>query len=198
MSSIEKRKLKSVVADEVRFLRNWMGRPLTTGAVSPSGKALTRLMASFVDPADTRPVVELGPGTGVVTKALLDRGVAPERLVSIEYNPDFCALLRKRFAGVSIIQGDAYTLGATLKGKVDGEISAVVSSLPLFTRPPEARRALILEALDRMPPGRPLIQFSYALVPPVPAEPGRFTVEHTHWVVMNLPPARVWLYRRPA
>lgn len=196
MSTIEKRKLKSAVADEVRFLCNWMGRPLTTGAVSPSGKALTKLMASFVDPADPRPVVELGPGTGVVTKALLDRGVAPERLVSIEFNPDFCALLRKRFAGVNIIEGDAYTLGETLKGTVDGEISAVVSSLPLFTRPFEMRRALILEALDRMPAGRPLIQFSYALVPPVPAEPGRFTVEHTHWVVMNLPPARVWLYRR--
>ena len=196
MSSIEKRKLKSAVADEVRFLCNWMGRPLTTGAVSPSGKALTKLMASFVDPADPRPVVELGPGTGVVTKALLDRGVAPERLVSIEFNPDFCALLRKRFAGVNIIEGDAYTLGETLKGTVDGEISAVVSSLPLFTRPFEMRRALILEALDRMPAGRPLIQFSYALVPPVPAEPGLFTVEHTHWVVMNLPPARVWLYRR--
>ncbi|MBN9431425.1 MAG: methyltransferase domain-containing protein [Bosea sp.] len=196
MSSIEKRKLKSAVADEVRFLCNWMGRPLTTGAVSPSGKALTKLMASFVDPADPRPVVELGPGTGVVTKALLDRGVSPERLVSIEFNPDFCALLRKRFSGVNIIQGDAYTLGETLKGTVDGEISAVVSSLPLFTRPPEMRRALILEALGRMPAGRPLIQFSYALVPPVPAEPGLFTVEHTHWVVMNLPPARVWLYRR--
>ncbi len=196
MSSIEKRKLKSAVADEVRFLCNWMGRPLTTGAVSPSGKALTKLMASFVDPADPRPVVELGPGTGVVTKALLDRGVSPERLVSIEFNPDFCALLRKRFSGVNIIQGDAYTLGETLKGTVDGEISAVVSSLPLFTRPPEMRRALILEALGRMPAGRPLIQFSYAPVPPVPAEPGLFTVEHTHWVVMNLPPARVWLYRR--
>ncbi len=196
MSSIEKRKLKSAVADEVRFLCNWMGRPLTPGAVSPSGKALTKLMASFVDPADPRPVVELGPGTGVVTKALLDRGVSPERLVSIEFNPDFCALLRKRFSGVNIIQGDAYTLGETLKGTVDGEISAVVSSLPLFTRPPEMRRALILEALGRMPAGRPLIQFSYALVPPVPAEPGLFTVEHTHWVVMNLPPARVWLYRR--
>ena len=87
MSTIEKRKLKSAVADEVRFLCNWMGRPLTTGAVSPSGKALTKLMASFVDPADPRPVVELGPGTGVVTKALLDRGVAPERLLFFSDNP---------------------------------------------------------------------------------------------------------------
>ncbi|MBZ9938067.1 phospholipid methyltransferase [Mesorhizobium sp. BR1-1-16] len=198
MSSIEKRKLKAMVADEVRFLRNWIGRPLTTGAVSPSGKALTKLMASFVDPLDDLPVVELGPGTGVVTQALLERGVAPGRIASIEYNPDFCGLLRGRFPGVRIIQGDAYAFNTTLQGIVEGQVSAVVSSLPLFTRPPEARRQLIVEALERMPVGRSLIQFSYALVPPVPAEPGRFTVEHTHWVVMNLPPARVWLYRRTA
>lgn len=198
MSSIEKRKLKAMVADEVRFLRNWIGRPLITGAVSPSGRALTRLMASFVDPLDDLPVIELGPGTGVVTQALLERGVAPGRIASIEYNPDFCGLLRRRFPGVRIIEGDAYSFNKTLLGAVEGPVSAVVSSLPLFTRPPEARRQLIVEALERMPIGRPLIQFSYALVPPVPAEPGRFTVEHTHWVVMNLPPARVWLYRRTA
>lgn len=197
MASVKKSKGKDVLADEVRFLKNWIGRPLTTGAVSPSGKALTRLMASFVDPLDPRPVVELGPGTGVVTQALLERGVAPERLYSIEYNSDFCALLRHRFPGVNIVQGDAYDFNATLKDRVEGEISAVVSSLPLFTRPTDQRRALILEALSRMPVGRPLIQFSYALVPPVPAEPG-LTVDHTPWVILNIPPARVWLYRRTA
>lgn len=198
MSSIEKRKLKALVADEVRFLKNWMGRPLTTGAVSPSGKALTKLMASFVDPADTLPVVELGPGTGVVTQALLERGVAPGRIVSVEFNPEFCTLLQRRFPGVRIVEGDAYGFSTTLKGWVDGPVSAVVSSLPLFTRPPEMRRKLIVDALDRMPAGRPFIQFSYALVPPVPAETGRFSVEHTNWVVMNLPPARVWIYRKTA
>jgi len=198
MSSIEKRKLKALVADEVRFLRNWMGRPLTTGAVSPSGKALTKLMASFVDPGDKLPVVELGPGTGVVTQALLERGVAPGRIVSVEFNPEFCTLLQGRFPGVRIVEGDAYGFSTTLKGWVDGPVSAVVSSLPLFTRPPEMRRKLIVDALDRMPAGRPFIQFSYALVPPVPAETGRFSVEHTNWVVMNLPPARVWIYRKTA
>ncbi|MBB3931062.1 phosphatidylethanolamine/phosphatidyl-N-methylethanolamine N-methyltransferase [Kaistia hirudinis] len=198
MSSIEKRKLKALVADEVRFLRSWMGRPLTTGAVSPSGKALTKLMASFVDPGDKLPVVELGPGTGVVTQALLERGVAPGRIISIEFNPEFCTLLQRRFPGVRIVEGDAYGFSTTLKGWVDGPVSAVVSSLPLFTRPPEMRRKLIVDALDRMPAGRPFIQFSYALVPPVPAETGRFSVEHTNWVVMNLPPARVWIYRKTA
>ncbi|MCX5494886.1 phospholipid methyltransferase [Kaistia dalseonensis] len=199
MASVSKQALKTgSFADQVRFLRNWAAKPLTTGAVSPSGRALTKLMASFVDPTDDRPVIELGPGTGVVTEALLERGVAPKRIFSIEYNPDFCKLLEDRFKGVRIVQGDAYTLNATLKGIVEGDVNAVISSLPLFTRPPETRRALIVEALARMPVGRPFIQFSYALVPPVPAEAGRFTVEHTHWVIRNLPPARVWLYRRVA
>jgi phosphatidylethanolamine/phosphatidyl-N-methylethanolamine N-methyltransferase len=198
MSSTEKRKLTTLVADEFRFFRNWMGRPLTTGAVSPSGRALSLLMASFVGPDDGLPVIELGPGTGVVTAALIERGVAPGRIVSVEYNPDFCALLRRRFAGVRIVEGDAYAFNRTLSGWADGPVSAVVSSLPLFTRPPEARRKLIVEALDRLPPGRPFIQFSYALVPPIPAEAGRFTVERSPWVVMNLPPARVWVYRRLA
>lgn len=198
MSSIQKRKFKALVADEVRFFRSWMGKPLSMGAVSPSGKALTKLMASFVDPGDKLPVVELGPGTGVVTQALLERGVAPGRIVSIEFNPEFCTLLQRRFPGVRIVEGDAYGFSTTLKGWVDGPVSAVVSSLPLFTRPPEMRRKLIVDALDRMPAGRPFIQFSYALVPPVPAETGRFSVEHTNWVVMNLPPARVWIYRKTA
>jgi phosphatidylethanolamine/phosphatidyl-N-methylethanolamine N-methyltransferase len=198
MSSLPKRKLKTVVADEVRFFCNWVEKPLTTGAVSPSGRALTKLMASFVDPRGSLPVVELGPGTGVVTKALLERGIAPGRIVSIEFTAEFCSLLRKRFAGVRVIEGDAYALNKTLDGWIEGQFGAVVSSLPLFTRAPEARRALIVQALDRMAPGQPFIQFSYALVPPVPPEPGLFTVDHTNWVVMNLPPARVWVYRRVA
>lgn len=184
------------LSDQLRFLRNWASKPLTTGAVSPSGRGLTRLMASFVDPADKLPVIELGPGTGVVTAALLERGVAPGRIVSIEFNPDFCRLLRQRYAGVRIVEGDAYGLNTTLQGWVDGPVSAVISSLPLFTRPPETRRQLIVDALERMPVGRPFIQFSYALVPPVPAEAGKFTVEKTSWVIRNIPPARVWIYRR--
>lgn len=196
MTCNPKRNLHALVADEVRFFRNWVEKPLTTGAISPSGKALTKRMASFVEPLDLLPVVELGPGTGVVTRALLERGVAADRIVSIEYNGDFCKLLNSRFPGIRVVQGDAYTFSETLEGWVDGQVGAVVSSLPLFTRPPEIRRSLILDALSRMEPGRPFIQFSYALVPPVPAEEGLFTVECTNWVVMNLPPARVWTYRR--
>ena len=77
--------------DEARFLRSWLERPLVTGAVTPSGRLLARTMASYVDPRVPGPVIELGPGTGPVTDALVRRGVAQDRLVLVEFNPDFCS-----------------------------------------------------------------------------------------------------------
>lgn len=178
------------------FLKSLKDSPQLTGAIAPSGPALSRLMASFVDPGDPRPILELGPGTGVVTAALVERGVAAEKIIAIEFNPEFCALLQDRFAGVEIIRGDAYDLSATLPGDKSGQFSAVVSSLPLLTRPPEIRAALIEQALERTVPGGPFIQFSYSLFPPVKPVAGRFGVKPSKWVLANLPPARVWTYRR--
>src|SRR5687767_11844387 len=82
------------IDDEVRFLRSWIEKPLAMGAVMPSGKMLARTMAQYVDPRGEGPVVELGPGTGPITNALVERGVDPSRLVLLEYSPNFCALLR--------------------------------------------------------------------------------------------------------
>ncbi|AXS38991.1 methyltransferase domain-containing protein [Breoghania sp. L-A4] len=193
---IHAKKLSSKLLDEARFLRSWLESPLKTGAVSPSGPALSKRMAEFVDGWRDGPVLELGPGTGVVTKALIDRGIATERLIALEYNRDFCELLQKRYAGVRVVQGDAYNLSATLPDTVPGSLASIVSSLPLFSRPPAERRKLLLQALDLLEPGAPFIQFSYALVPPVPSEPALFTVEASNWVLVNLPPARVWTYRK--
>ena len=83
--------------DEMQFIRTWIGKPLSTGAVMPSSKALARTMARYVNPAATGPVIELGPGTGPVTEAMVERGVDPARLILVEFNPDFCRLLRTRY-----------------------------------------------------------------------------------------------------
>ncbi len=181
--------------DGLRFFRTWLQKPMLTGAVSPSGKALARAMARLVD-ADSRwPVLELGPGTGPVTAALIEHGVAPERIVAVEFNPEFCALLVQRFRGLNVVEGDAYDLATSLPPGLAGPYAAVISSLPLLNRPAEDRRALIDQALARVLPGCGLIQFSYGFGPPVPAAPGDFTVERTALVLANIPPARVWLYR---
>lgn len=184
------------LSDEVRFLKTWLGNPLRTGAVAPSGPQLAALMASVLDPELPGPIVELGPGTGVVTAAILARGIPPQRLLSIEYNPDFCTLLAERFPGVHVIQGDAYGIRTTLGDHVQQPLAGVVSSLPLFTKPPAERLQLLNDALELLVPGAPFIQFSYALVPPVPDHAGDFTIERSNWIFKNLPPARVWTYRR--
>lgn len=192
----EARKLGALVADEVRFIRTWMEKPLTTGAVSPSGRALARAMAARIDPTWNGTVVELGPGTGAVTAALLERGVPPARLAAVEFNPSFADHLQKRFPGVTVIEGDAYALRRTVELRGIGPVAAVISSLPLFTRPPLQRHDLVSQAMDMLEPGRPFVQFSYAMVPPVPAETGRWTLDVSDWILKNLPPARVWTYRK--
>jgi phosphatidylethanolamine/phosphatidyl-N-methylethanolamine N-methyltransferase len=182
--------------DEARFLKSWLENPLKTGAVAPSGKALAAKMAAVVDPVIPGPIVELGPGTGPVTQALLARGIAPSRLILVEYSPDFAKLLRQRFPGVTVIQGDAYALHDTLKPHVHEPISAIVSSLPLLTRPDAQRIGLLKTAFDMMLPGSPFVQFTYMNASPVPlAEAFEAVVSRRIW--KNLPPARVWTYRRP-
>jgi phosphatidylethanolamine/phosphatidyl-N-methylethanolamine N-methyltransferase len=186
----------SVASDHVRFFRTWLNKPVLTGAVSPSGKALARAMASQVSAAADWPVLELGPGTGPVTAALIERGIAPERIVAVEFNPDFCALLVERYRGLNVVEGDAYDLAMSLPPGLTGPYAAAVSSLPLLTRPAAARVKFIDEVLGRLLPGGALIQFSYGLGPPVRAKPGGFSVSRAAFVLANLPPAQVWLYRR--
>jgi phosphatidylethanolamine/phosphatidyl-N-methylethanolamine N-methyltransferase len=184
--------------DEARFLRSWLERPLVTGAVTPSGKILARTMASFVDPRIPGPVVELGPGTGPVTDALIRRGVAQDRLVLVEYSPEFCQLLKRRFPKATIIQGDAYDLGETLSGILAEPAAATVSSLPLFTKPMDERRSLLEGAQELMHPDAPFIQFTYAMVPPLPARSQEYRTRASNRIWRNLPPARVWVYTRTA
>jgi phosphatidylethanolamine/phosphatidyl-N-methylethanolamine N-methyltransferase len=182
--------------DEARFLKSWFENPLKTGAVAPSGKVLAQRMAGVVDPMVAGPVVELGPGTGPVTQALLQRGVPADRLFLVEYSKDFAALLRQRFPGVTVIQGDAYALAQTLAGHVKAPVAAIVSSLPLLTRPDAQRSRLLETAFDLMLPGSPFVQFTYMNNSPVPLT-GDFEATVSRRIWKNLPPARIWTYRRP-
>jgi phosphatidylethanolamine/phosphatidyl-N-methylethanolamine N-methyltransferase len=189
------------LADEARFIKSWLENPLLAGAVSPSSRFLARVMAHAVDPRGHAPIVELGPGTGPVTEALIEKGVDPARLVLVEYDAGFCELLAKRFPGARIVQGDAYDLTLTLAHALDAPPVAVVSSLPLLTRPEAIRLRLLADALEMMEADGVFVQFTYGMVSPIPrARKGHrlvwFTAEASAPVLRNLPPARVWAYRR--
>ena len=190
---VEKKGLR--LDDEMRFIRTWFEKPLSTGAVMPSSKALARTMAAYVDPQSTGPIIELGPGTGPVTQALVQRGIDPKRLVLVEFDPDFCRLLRSRYPAATVVQGDAYRLRRLLGTTMRGPAAAVVSGLPLVTKPLRTRLRLISDALGLLAPGAPFIQFTYAMVPPIPKALAGIKAESSDLIWMNLPPARVWVYR---
>jgi phosphatidylethanolamine/phosphatidyl-N-methylethanolamine N-methyltransferase len=181
--------------DEVRFIRSWFEKPLTMGAVTPSGKVLARAMARYVDPDGDGPVVELGPGTGPVTEALIEQGVNPARLVLVEFDPKFCQLLSHRFPEATIVHADAYRLRESLGSLTRHEAAAVVSGLPLMTKPLRMRLRLLREALALLQPNAPFVQFTYAVVPPIPKVTG-VKVEASERIWRNMPPARVWVYRQ--
>jgi len=182
--------------DEVRFIRSWIERPLSTGAVTPSGKILARTMARYVDPNSIGPVVELGPGTGPVTEALVEAGVNPARLVLVESNPAFCRILRARYPDATLVQGDAYGVRRLLETLLQQPAAAMVSGLPLITKPVKMRLRLIRDAFDLMVPGAPFVQFTYAVASPLPKRFGGFSTEASERIWMNIPPARVWVYRK--
>jgi len=181
--------------DEVQFIRSWIEKPLSTGAVMPSSRVLARAMARCVDPKADGPVIELGPGTGPVTQALVTQAIDPARLILVEFNPDFCRLLRSRYPQATVVQGDAYRLRRLLEVYVAEPAAAIVSSLPLVTKPLRTRLRLISDAMALLANGAPFVQFTYAMLPPIPKELSGVRAEASELIWMNLPPARVWVYR---
>ena len=165
------------------------------GAVMPSSKLLARTMAQYVDVDSKGPVVELGPGTGAITNALIEHGVDQKRLVLVEYNPGFCALLRDRYPHAKVVQGDAYKLRDSLLKVLDVPASAVVSGLPLVTKPMLTRLKLIRDAFTALAPGAPFVQFTYFYNSPIPVSDAVIASDVSPVLWRNLWPARVWRYR---
>jgi phosphatidylethanolamine/phosphatidyl-N-methylethanolamine N-methyltransferase len=181
--------------DNLRFLRALITRPKHVGAVAPSSRMLARAIADEVDPSRPGPILELGPGTGVITQALLERGVPPEQLTAIEYDADFAQGIAARYPGVQVIRGDAFDLNRTLGPRQNERFAAIVSGIPLLNFPVARRRAYVEGLMHRLLPGAALIQFSYGMHAPAPAPEGH-SVSCTAMIWANLPPARVWVYRK--
>jgi phosphatidylethanolamine/phosphatidyl-N-methylethanolamine N-methyltransferase len=182
----------------VLFLKRWIRDPLKIGAIAPSSRDLADAMAGLVPIGASEPVIELGGGTGAITRALLDAGIAPERLVVVERDEALHNLLVKRFPGVRVLRGDAAHLTGLLRPLGIKRVSAVVSGLPLLAmRKPVAQR-IVEEVFALLVPGAPLIQFTYGLFAPIPYRKFGVRGEVKRRVLNNLPPASVWMFYRPA
>ncbi len=191
-----KERLGKKFDDEIRFFKGWMSNTRAVGSIIPTSSITARRMASVVNPASGLPVLELGPGTGVITKAILGTGLAPEKLTSVEFSTDFYNHLVERFHGVNFINGDAFDLDKTLGDLRETTFDSVVSAVPLLNFPMHKRVSMIEDLLTRIPVGRPVVQISYGPLSPVIAMPDRYQISHLDFVVRNIPPAQLWTYRR--
>jgi len=192
---------RRVPIDELRFFLLWLRRPLGLGAVVPSSKALATAMTSCLEIDTPGVVVELGGGTGNISRAILDAGIAPRDLIVVEREAGLCAAIAARTPGVNVVCADARNLKALLDNAGVGTVKAVVSGLPLLSMEAKDRRRILAAAFAVLPQSGEFLQFTYSPVAPISRQAcAKFGIEgvRLEWVLSNLPPAAVWRYRRRA
>ena len=182
--------------EELLFFRRWIANPLKVGALLPSAPALARLVARNVEIGPDDAVIEVGAGTGSITKALVSAGIPRERLFVIEIDADMCTYLRKQFPQVQIIHGDAGRLGEIVPGRWHGKVSTVVSGIPMITLPFEAQQRLIKSWFSITKPGGQMLQYTYSLISPIPEAKLGLSVRRCGMAFLNVPPASVFSYRK--
>lgn len=179
-----------------KFAHALLRNPLAVGACCPSSPQLARAIAAAIDPSADGLVVELGGGTGALTSALLARGVPPERLVVIERDPALARHLAKRFRAVQVIGGDAGELAKLLARHTGGaRATTIVSSLPMISLSKDDVRAIGAQICAVLARGGLLVQYTYQMALGHARVPGCLELVATDRVWINLPPARVEVYR---
>jgi phosphatidylethanolamine/phosphatidyl-N-methylethanolamine N-methyltransferase len=184
-----------MLSESKLFLKLWLRNPLVMGAVAPSSRMLAEAIARQV-PAGRGPVIELGGGTGAVTEALLAAGVAKSDLVVVELDDELHEHLAQRFTGVRVVKGDATKLRELLRPFKLPLARAIVSGLPLLSMKRPMQEAIIESSFAVLRPGGDFIQFTYSLFSPLPRREFGLVGEPRATIVTNLPPARVWVFRR--
>jgi phosphatidylethanolamine/phosphatidyl-N-methylethanolamine N-methyltransferase len=176
------------------FFRRWLRNPLQMGSVIPSSPALCRRIAAAVERGPGEYVVELGAGTGVVTRALLEAGIPPERLAVVEIVPEMAEFLRDTLPGVTVVTGDAFDLAAALPARMHGRVGTAICGIPLVLLPLERQRAFV-QAVEAVAPGRGFLLYTYCATSPLPYRKLGLTAKRLAFTPLNFPPASVWRYR---
>ncbi len=187
----------ATINDTTLFVQEWLQTPRKTASVAPSSRALSKAMAQWVNPQSKHFVLELGPGTGAITRALLKHGVPEDRIVCIENNPKMAEVLRERFPRTHIIDGDARELDSLLKNHFGVDcVEAVISSLPLLNFSPDEAENLSNKIRAILRPRGRWVQYSYNLGKEHPKGAEHFDLIKSDVVWMNFPPARLNVYQK--
>lgn len=181
------------VANASLFFKRWLANPLQMGSIIPSSQALCSRIARQVKLGPDEIVVELGAGTGVVTKALLAAGIPAERIAVLEIVPEMAQHLRSVLPGVNVICGDAFELARALPERWHGKVGAAICGIPLVMLPFEQQRRFV-DAVEAVAPGRGFLLYTYCITSPLPYRKLGLTARREAWTPLNFPPASVWRY----
>lgn len=176
------------------FLRRWLANPLRMGSVVPSSRTLCNHVVRCGWPEPGGVVLELGAGTGVISRAFLEAGLPAERLVTVEIDPNLADHLRGTLSGVEVLECDARQLADHLPARFRGRITSVVCGIPLVLLPVVEQKRFI-DGMEGVAPGRGFIHFSYCATSPLPARKHGLTAKREAWTPLNIPPASVWRYK---
>ena len=190
---IERSSPRGTLANAGLFFRRWLANPLQMGSIVPSSPTLCRTIARHAASAPDETVVELGAGTGVISRALLDAGLPARRLVLVEIVPEMAEHLRRALPGVRVVTGDARDLPRLLGTSVP-KVGAVICGVPLVLLP-LAQQRRFADAFQAVAPGKGFLHYSYCITSPLPWRKLGLEARRLSWTPRNFPPASVWHYR---
>jgi phosphatidylethanolamine/phosphatidyl-N-methylethanolamine N-methyltransferase len=176
------------------FFKRWLANPLQMGSIIPSSPSLCNRIAALVERAQDEVVLELGAGTGVVSRALLAAGVPADRLVVVEIVPEMAAHLRTILPGVNVICGDAFELARDLPERLHGKVGTAICGIPLVLLPFEQQQRFVA-AVEAVAPGKGFLLYSYCVTSPLPYGKLGLRARREAWTPLNFPPASVWRYQ---
>ncbi len=178
------------------FFASWLRAPFRVASIVPSGRRLSRAIAGQVDPGRPGWVVELGGGTGSVTEQLLRRGIPPKRLFVLERDPVMARYLRERFPEPVVVEGDATALTELLERHGVTHVHSIVCGLPILGMPRAVAGPILRQCLDALVPDGTIIQYTYSLFSPLPHKEFGLVPHNIARVLLNIPPAATWAYRK--
>ena len=194
LASLEK---KQPLNDAALFFRRWLSNPLQMGSIIPSSPKLGQLIAKQIDKRSSSPILELGAGTGAITKSLISSGISPGRIAVVEIVPEMAEHLRAKFPQTSVLQADAFDLPIPLLKDTLGEIGTVICGIPLVLLS-EAKQRQFIQQVEAVAPGRGFLLYTYCVTSPLPYRTLGLEAQRLAWTPLNFPPASVWHYRPKA
>lgn len=180
--------------DAALFFRRWLSNPLQMGSIIPSSPKLGALIAKHIDKRSSSLILELGAGTGAITKSLISAGISPGRIVVVEIVPEMADHLRAKFSQTSVLQADAFNLPIQSLKDTGTEIGTVICGIPLVLLN-EAKQRQFIQQVEAVAPGRGFLLYTYCVTSPLPHRTLGLDAQRLDWTPLNFPPASVWHYR---